>query len=636
MVFQSLSVQIVVQSIKALYPTIITDNPATIDKTMLATIMSSPPSIERGDIAFPMFFLSKIAKKSPKDIAMQFVAHLMEQKELSNESSSSGNSQQKNPIQLLQKAQADGPYVNLFFHRIMLSSLVLQDVEREGKNYGATLCTVAHNYTDDTHSVEHALKGKRIMIEFSAPNTNKPLHIGHLRNDVLGESISRIFAFLGAEVQRVNLVNDRGVHICKSMLSYKMFANGHNPQQAQQKSDHFVGSYYVKYSEWEKNNTNTAEHKINTMLQQWEQNDPDVRALWKQMNTWALDGIFETYKATNIHFDKIYYESETYQLGKHTILEGYKKGLFYKDEKGAIRLSLKEIGLDEKILLRSDGTSVYITQDVGTAMQRYEDWDFDSIIYVVANEQIYHFKVLFYLLKILQFPPALKNTMHHLHYGMVHLPEGKMKSREGTVVDADDLIATVSSLIKEEIYKRERNDEFEDLDAVVHNIALGAIHYYLLHINAKKDLVFNPQSSISFQGNTGPYLQYTCARIASLLRKYSSHKNKTEEDIEKTITENFQTLYQEYDMQDDEWKLIIKMDNFANIIQQVIEKYDASILAKYVYELASDFASYYHSIPIVKEHNFNIQALRLRICKSLLQIMKNTLHLLVIPYVDKM
>ncbi len=642
MVFHALAIHILEQSIQALYAPLLQESNATVDNATLSTIMGIPPSIDKGDVAFPMFFLAKIAKKSPKDIAVQLVEYIMSQKDTQN--SNSYNNSPKNSLQLLQKVQADGAYVNVFFQRTAITALVLQDIEQQGQQYGATLHSTAHTYIDAQHSTEPMLKGKRIMIEYSAPNTNKPLHIGHLRNNVLGESISRILAFSGAEVQRVNLINDRGVHICKSMLSYQMFAHGETPAQAQQKPDHFVGSYYVKYSKWAEQHPEKAEQAINTMLQQWEQNDPETRALWKQMNTWALEGIFETYKATDIHFDTIYYESETYQRGKEEILKGYKKGLFYKDEKGAICLSLKEIGLDEKVLLRSDGTSVYITQDVGTALQRYEDWSFDTHMYVVANEQTYHFQVLFYLLSTLGFAPACNNAMQHLHYGMVHLPEGKMKSREGKVVDADDLIATVSSLIKEEIYERNRHDEFEDVEAVVHNIALGAIHYYLLHVNAKKDLLFNPASSISFQGNTGPYLQYTCARITSLLREYNRQHNLKHSQNSSTDTEtaeapapqDMQSLSQNYSMQDEEWKLIIKMDNFASIITQVIEKHDPSLLAKYVYELASDFARYYHSVPIVKEQNPDTQSLRLRICTALLQVMKNALHLLVIPYVDKM
>lgn len=594
----STTVKIAHAVIKDNYPHIVEDEAHS--KAELTSIASPTPNLSKGDLAFPMFFLAKKLKKSPAQIAAEIASAAEKARETKADS-----------FMFLERAEAHGPYVNFFLCRKKIIPRMIQEILQKKAHYGSS----------------HALKNKRIMVEFSAPNTNKPLHIGHLRNDVLGECISRVLSFAGAEVCRVNLVNDRGIHICKSMLAYQHYGSKKTPESAGKKPDHFVGDYYVKYNEWVKKDA-SVEAEVNSLLRKWEENDADTRQLWKQMNDWALEGILQTYEKTGIHFDKIYFESNTYELGKKKILEAYKKDLFYKDSKGAIKASLKDINLDEKVLLRSDGTSLYITQDIGTAMLRFEDWNFDTAIYVVANEQIYHFRVLFYLLKVLGFKPALENAMHHLHYGMVNLPEGKMKSREGTVIDADDLIEETTNLVKEEIQKRERSRELDNLETTAQNIAIGAIHYYLLHVNAKKDMLFLPASSISFQGNTGPYLQYSCARIASMLRKYSENAGAElhTEEVEST----------ELLTEDSEWKLIMQLDIFSKAIETVTEKHDPSILTKYLYDLASEFAHYYHSVPIIREPEPALQKARAQLCRAVLQVLRTGLRLLVVPYIDKM
>ena len=442
-------------------------------------IAGKPPSNDMGDIAFPMYPFAKVLKTSPVKLAGDIAEQLVK----------SGD-----------KVNAVGPYVNVWLDRNIVMDSILSDIHRAGKSWGEG----------------SELAGRKIMIEFSSPNTNKPLHLGHLRNDILGESCSRILKARGADVRKVCLVNDRGIHICKSMLAWKNFAKGETPESLGVRSDNFVGEMYVKYNQWAKTDE-TAESQARELLKEWENGNPEVIKLWETMNRWALEGINDTYARTGITFDTIYRESETYVLGKEQVMLGLERNVFYKAEDGSIRLTLDEIGLDTKVFLRSDGTSVYITQDLGTAIQRHEEWPFDQLIYVVGNEQEYHFKVLFYALEKLGMPWA--PLLRHLSYGMVNLPEGKMKSREGTVVDADALIDNLTDLALAEIESKGRTAELRDAEESAEKIALAALHYFLLQVTPPKDILFNPKESISFTGNTGPYLQYMVARVVGLISK---------------------------------------------------------------------------------------------------------------------
>ena len=383
--------------------------------------LENPPDSKMGDVGVPLFAFAKTFKQAPAKIAENLAAEF-----------------QKQTGESLGTAKATGPYLNIFLPKGNIAEKVFSAVQSQGAKYGSN----------------ESLKNKNIMVEFSGPNTNKPLHLGHLRNDALGESISRILAFSGANVFKVNIVNNRGMHICKSMLAYKKFADGKTPESENIKGDHFVGKMYVAFHKYETENPN-AGSEVQEMLRSWERgDDAELMKLWRTMNDWTMQGIGETYKRTGISFDKLYFESDSYLLGKDEVLKGLAEGVFYQEADGSIWIDLSEIGLDKKILLRGDGTSIYITQDIGTAISRHKDWPFHSLIYVVASEQDYHFKVLFYVLKKLGFDWA--DNLYHLSYGMVNLPEGKMKSREGTVVDADDLIDTLHAGALEQIKEKGR------------------------------------------------------------------------------------------------------------------------------------------------------------------------------------
>lgn len=579
----------IAQAINKVYEQSISDDTIVLNKT---------PDLSKGDFAFPMFPYAKLCMASPADIAK------LVKTELDREFSSSGN-----------RIENMGPYVNVFMDRKEATAYMISQVEKDREHFAKS----------------NMYQGKRIMIEFSAPNTNKPLHLGHLRNDALGEGLSRIFRYMGAEVCKINLINDRGIHICKSMLAYQKFSNGETPESSGIKSDHFVGKYYVKYAQWEKewieehgdnaDNPESPMAQAQDMLVKWEHDDAETIALWKKMNDWAISGMKRTYQSTHISFDKIDFESKTYKLGKQNVLKGMEDGIFYKDESGAIWIDLEEVNLDKKVLLRGDGTSVYITQDIGTAISRYEQWPFDQIIYVVAHEQNYHFQVLFHVLSKLQFKPAQEQAMYHLGYGMVHLPDGKMKSREGTVVDADNLIQDIANLVQGEIKARGRDEELENIAQVSHDISLGAIHYYLLSVNPKKDVTFNPETSIQFQGNTGPYLQYTCARISSMLDKFACPSG--EPRWNETTS-------------DEEWKLILLMDQFSTSVVQAAEKHDPSYIASFLFEIASAFSSFYQNMPIATAEDDGVKIARIRISRAVLEVMKIGMDLLNIPYIKKM
>ncbi len=565
------------------------ENPITISSEEIVTEV--PPKPELGDIAFPMFPFAKYFKTSPKSIAER----MQETIESDPHAASLGT------------VTTAGPYLNVSLCRPLTIAETVARISEEGLEYGKS----------------NLYKDQKIMIEFSAPNTNKPLHLGHLRNDALGESIGRILSACGAVVKKVNLINDRGIHICKSMIAYRKFGNRSTPESEGVKGDHFVGKFYVKFNKWAKEDE-TAEQQAREMLQRWEAGDPEVTELWKTMNRWTIEGIEETYKKTGVSFDAVYLESEVYQRGREEVLKGLEREVFFKDERGTVWADLSTIGLDKKVLLRGDGTTLYLTQDLGTAIARYEDWNFDKQIYVVGSEQKYHFQVLFYLLKQLGYDWA--DNLFHLSYGMVNLPEGKMKSREGTVVDADDLLEELVEYARMEIIEKEREHEVEDIDATSEKIALAALNYYLLQINPAKDIIFDPKETIVFNGNTGPYLQYTGARISAMLRKYEQRKKEFAEG-------NFQP---ELLTVEDEWGLIKLIGSFTESVEQAANDRNPAAVASSLYELAKTFSRYYHENPVLHNADPHLVVTRITLVKTLLQVMKNGFKLIGIPFLEKM
>jgi arginyl-tRNA synthetase len=548
-----------------------------------------PPKSDMGDIAFPLFPFARVLKTAPQAIAQQVAENLAQRNDLSGQ------------------VKTAGPYVNVAIGVEDIAEEILAATRDLSVSYGSS------DY----------FKGVPVMMEFSCPNTNKPLHLGHLRNDAIGESVSRILKAAGADVRKVNLINDRGIHICKSMLAYKEFGEGTTPESVGKKSDHFVGEYYVKFNQWAKEHPE-AEEQARAMLVAWEKSDPEITRLWERMNRWAIEGIEETYQATGISFDQIYYESRTYSLGKDEILKGLEKGVFYREDDGSIWVDLEEIGLDKKVLLRSDGTSLYLTQDIGTAIQRQKDWHFTRLVYVVGSEQQYHFRVLFHVLDKLGFDWA--KNLYHLSYGMVNLPEGKMKSREGTVVDADDLIRELTSMAEAEIREKEREEEVDSVQETARKVALAALHYYLLQVSPNKDMIFNPRDSLSFNGNTGPYLQYMGARISSMRRKFQERHDEftgIETDAKLLSTP-------------EERELIKLCADFSSVVSSAAEQYNPSLLASYLYELARTFSRYYHETPILTSKDKKTAVSRLALASAVLCVLKNGMYLLNIPFVDKM
>jgi arginyl-tRNA synthetase len=550
-----------------------------------------PPSPEHGDLGFPMFGFAKLLRKGPPQIAQMVCAKLAE------DGSGDGAG----------TFAAVGPYVNVRFNRAAAASYLLNRVLDEGAPVGRP----------------ETLTGARIMVEYSSPNTNKPLHLGHLRNDVLGESISRILGACGAEVRRVCIINDRGVHICKSMLAYKEFGGGKTPESEGIKSDHFVGDWYVRFHQMSKDDPK-AEEKAQEMLRLWEAGDEETVALWKTMNSWTVEGMKATYERTGVHFDQYYFESQTYLLGREEVLKGLERGLFYRAEDGAVMADLTAEKLDTKALLRKDGTSIYITQDIGTAIFRHKDWPFNRLVYVVGSEQQYHFKVLFTILDKLGFEWA--KNLYHLSYGMVNLPEGKMKSREGTVVDADDLLDELRGLALAEIREKDREEAVGDSAEVAEKIGLGALHYYLLQVTPSKDMLFNPKESLSFNGNTGPYLQYMGARISALLRKSALRKEGAAEG-------NFKP---DLLTSDAEWELIKTIAAYNAAVAEAAARMDPSALTSYLYELSKAFSRFYHDCPILNAGSADLAASRLALCRAVERVLRDALNLVCIPFLETM
>lgn len=464
--------------------------------------------------------------------------------------------------------------------------------------------------------------GRRIMVEFSSPNTNKPLHLGHVRNNLLGSSVSNLLAAAGNDVIKTTLVNDRGVHICKSMYAWEKRFNGATPESTGKKGDHLVGDCYVEFAKMEKENPAVMDD-VHEMLVKWEEGDPQVRRLWEMMNEWVFAGFEQTYKALGITFDKTYYEHDTYLLGKELVQRGLDMGVFVKDPDGSVWCDLTSDGLDRKLLLRSDGTSVYITQDLGTAERRFSEYKLDSHIYVVGDEQNYHFQVLKLILKKLGF--AWADQIFHLSYGMVELPEGKMKSREGTVVDADDLIAKMYDEAKatsEESGKLAELSE-EEKDRLYSMIGLGALKYFILKVDPKKKMLFNPKESIDFNGNTGPFIQYTHARICSILRKAQEQGFST-------------SMPDSAELSAKEIRLVKILSSYPQKVSEAASALSPALIANYCYDLAKEFNQYYHDTGILKETDANLRSMRLALISALASVLRKGMNILGIELPERM
>ncbi len=480
--------------------------------------------------------------------------------------------------------------------------------------------------------------GRTVMVEYSSPNTNKPLHLGHIRNNLLGWSVAQILKANGDRVLKVNLVNDRGIHICKSMLAWQLFGGGETPESTGMKGDHLVGKYYVEFDKHYKAQikelvaTGMEEDEAKRqapvmleaqeMLRKWEAKDPEVYTLWERMNGWVYEGFDVTYKALGVDFDKVYYESQTYLLGKSLVEKGLEAGLFFRKEDGSVWIDLESDGLDQKLLLRGDGTSVYMTQDLGTAVSRAEEESVDAMIYVVGNEQNYHFQVLKLILKKLGY--AWAENITHLSYGMVELPEGKMKSREGTVVDADDLVAGMIADAREISDEAGKNDGLteEEIKTISTTVGMGALKYFILKVDPKKTMLFDPKESIDFNGNTGPFVQYTHARICSIMRRVAEAGIETGGDVALCGVA--------------EIELIKLLSTFPAVVSQAAENFSPAVIAAYAYELAKSYNGYYHDHSIIKEEDVAQRALRLSLSSTIAKTLRGAMSLLGITLPERM
>ncbi len=556
-------------------------------------MLEIPPDSQMGDFAFPCFALAKIRKKSPQLIAHDLAAAV-------------------HALDIAEKVVAIGPYVNFFLNKKALAETILKTIAQQKDKYGMQK------------------QKQRIMVEFCSPNTNKPLHLGHVRNIALGDSASRIFSFMGNYVIKACLINDRGVHICKSMLAYKKWGHNKNPDC---KGDFFVGKYYQLFAQKAAEDPK-LEEQAQELLRQWELGTEDVVELWKKMNQWVYDGFEKTYAALGVSFDKHYYESDIYTFGKELVLDGLKRGIFVKKE-GAIVVLLEDVELPDKVLIRSDGTAIYMTQDLYLAQKKVHDFALDRSIYVVGSEQNMHFQQLFAILKKLGYIKTMSTSStlsklnyvqewadacYHLSYGMVLLPEGKMKSREGKVVDADTIIEEMISLAKKEILKRHQELEHAVLENRARQVGLAALKFYLLKIDPVKDMVYHPEESISFEGETGPYVQYTHARIASILRKYGK-------DVPNIV--DFTVLNEK------EFHLTSLLAQFPCIVEESAVQYKPSHLCRYLLDLCQASNSYYHDVPVLKADK-KVSEARLYLIAAVKQVLRNGLELLGIEAPEEM
>ena len=585
----------VVGAVKSLYGIEVAENGIQLQKTK---------SDFEGDITLVVFPFTKTARKQPEVIGNEIGQWLTENTDI------------------VDKYNVIKGFLNLSISK---------------DNWISTLNNI---YNDKKYGTkEETPESPLMMIEYSSPNTNKPLHLGHVRNNLLGYSISQIQKANGWKVVKTNIVNDRGIHICKSMLAWLKYGNGETPASTGMKGDHLIGKYYVEFdkhykaelkelqakgmSEDEAKANSSLMKEAQAMLLKWEQNDPEIRNLWQMMNEWVYAGFDETYKRLGVDFDKIYYESNTYLEGKEKVEEGLKKGIFYRREDGSVWADLTSDGLDEKLLLRSDGTSVYMTQDIGTAKLRYQDYPIDKMVYVVGNEQNYHFQVLSLLLDKLGFKWG--KELVHFSYGMVELPNGKMKSREGTVVDADDLM---DGMIEEAAQTsaalgKLENCTKEEIDNINRMVGLGALKYFILKVDPKKNMTFNPEESIDFNGNTGPFIQYTCARIKSILRKASEQGIEIKEV--KGIT-----------LQEKEVSLIQNLTSYPSIVEQAGKDFSPALIANYVYDLVKEYNQFYQTSPILKEENAETMNMRLMLSACTVKVIESGMSLLGIEMPEKM
>ncbi len=588
--------EIVIKIVKELYHSVI--------KKEEIQLQSTPKEFE-GDITIVVFPLAKIARKAPQQIGEEVGLIIQER------------------------------LVEVSDYRVVKGFL---NLVIDQNYWNGFICS---NVNNNMFGRIPKKKGSPVVIEFSSPNTNKPMHLGHIRNNLLGNAIAKILDTSGKKVVRVNLINDRGIHICKSMIAWKKWGDGVTPSIAKKKGDKLAGDYYVQfekqnkleikqkmlegYSEEEAVKISSLSGEAREMLKKWEAGDEDIRSLWEKMNSWVYKGFDKTYKRMGIDFDKVYYESETYLLGRDIVKEGLIKGIFNKRKDGSVWADLTDEGLDEKLLLRSDGTSVYITQELGTAQLRYDDFSPGELLYVVGNEQNYHFDVLKIILKKLGKPWAEDIT--HISYGMVELPYGKMKSREGKVVDADDLMDEMKTTARETARELGKIEEFTEKEAedLFELIGMGALKYFIIKVDPKKNMLFNPDESIKFDGNTGPFLQYTYARIQSLLRKAGEKGVK----IRQRIDDNINISQRE--------KQIVKLlHSYPNIIQQAAMEYSPAQLANYIYELGKNFNGFYQDTPVLRESDKQLVNFRLLMSKFTGQVIKSGMGLLGIEVPDRM
>ena len=592
----------VIEAVKSLYGQEVAPKMVQIQKTKQEF---------EGNLTLVVFPFVKISRKKPEDTAQEIGQYLQDK------------------CRAVASFNVVKGYVNLVIAQSAWLQL-LADIDANPK-YG-------EKKADDNSPL--------VMIEYSSPNTNKPLHLGHVRNNLLGWSLAKIMEANGNKVVKTNIVNDRGIHICKSMLAWLKYGNGETPETSGKKGDHLIGDYYVAFDKHYREQVKqlTAQYtsegmgeeeaekkakeeaplikEAHEMLVKWEQNDPEVRALWEKMNNWVYAGFDETYKALGVGFDKIYYESQTYLKGKAKVEEGLAKGLFERHEDNSVWADLTNEGLDQKLLLRSDGTSVYMTQDIGTAEMRFKDYPIDKMIYVVGNEQNYHFQVLSILLDRLGFKWG--KELVHFSYGMVELPNGKMKSREGTVVDADDLIATMIADAKQTSEELGKFNDMtdEERSEIARIVGLGALKYFILKVDARKNMLFNPEESIDFNGNTGPFIQYTYARIRSIMRK-AAELNVEGGEVSAELSQK-------------EIDLIQKMSDYAGAVEQAGKDYSPSGIANYCYELTKEFNQFYHDYSILKEEDAQKRAVRLRIAANVAKIISNGMALLGIEVPERM
>ncbi len=597
--------QAVIEAVKALYGHDITADQVTLQKTKKEF---------EGHLTLVVFPFLRISRKKPEDTASEIGAWI------------------KDNTNLISSYNAVKGFLNLVIAPAQWVAL-LDDINADAE-FGITRPTE---------------KSPLVMIEYSSPNTNKPLHLGHVRNNLLGWALANVVEANGNRVVKTNIVNDRGIHICKSMLAWLKYGNGETPQSSGKKGDHLIGDYYVAFdkhyreevkelkAQYEKEglSAEAAEEKAkqeaplikeaHEMLVKWEHNDPEVRALWRKMNEWVYAGFDETYKALGVSFDKIYYESDTYLEGKEKVDEGLAKGIFFRKEDGSVWADLTAEGLDEKLLLRADGTSVYMTQDIGTAKLRFQDFPINKMIYVVGNEQNYHFQVLSILLDKLGF--SWGKSLVHFSYGMVELPNGKMKSREGTVVDADDLIAT---MIAQARAKAEEAGKFADMSEaekaeVARIVGLGALKYFLLKVDARKNMLFNPEESIDFNGNTGPFIQYTYARIRSILRKAADAGIAVPEKLPADV-----------ELSTKEEEIVQHVADFASVVRQAGTEYQPAAIANYCYDLVKEYNQFYHDFSILREEDEKKKAFRLVLSKNVAKVIRLGMGLLGIEMPERM